>query len=392
MREDEKLNNAEQQLEEIKVLKESLYKKKEKADDFWNTFLRTGAIILAALIVLVFLGIAWFVMNNWVKGESAAISALGENRFSLATLEDDSTKQGVYDVNNSVEETSSLAKALSRFFRVDRNGRDDDEGNHYKIFRDLPNLVKGTSTFIDKDGKTYILGDSDRISLQVNSESNVNNTEEFEHIGPGSRGKVTFYIIPHVNNWGKVNLSVSLKAFTLERVGDASESKEATGKAVQILPSDKNEVLMKMLQGHILLFTGMDSDGNYSNRTIPKIDNEGRISFSFEKNGETWKKDQPVPITVYWIWPRRFENIKYCGQEDSVFKSECQSHSDLLDWVNINKGYIVNTNEVTDLSVLVSPKEDMTNAQLSQWSTGYNKGDQLIGENVAYFQWIIEAE
>ena len=390
MREDEKLNNAEQQLEEIKVLKESLYEQKEKVDNFWSTFLRTGAIILAALIVLVFLGIAWFVMNNWVKGESAAISALGENRFSLATLEYPSTKQGVYDVSEN--DQSALAKALNKFWRADRNGRDDDQGNHYTSFLDLPNLVKGTPTFTDKDRNTYILGDSEGISLQVNSESNVNNTEEFEHIGPGSRGKVTFYIIPYVNNLGKVNLSVSLKAFTLERVGEASGNKVATGKAVQILPSDNNEVLMNMLQGHILLFTGMDESGNYSNRVIPGIDDEGRISFKFEINRDDWVKDQPVPITVYWIWPRRFENIKYCGQEDSVFKSECQSHSDLLTCINTHRGYIVNTKELTNPESLEEPTADMTNAQLSQWSTGYNKGDQLIGENVAYFQWMIEAQ
>lgn len=390
MRENEKLNNTEQQLEEIKVLKESLYKQKEKMDNFWKTFLRTGVIILAAIVVLVFLGIAWFVMNNWVKGESTAISALGENRFSLATLEDSSTEQGVYDVNENNK--GALARALSRFFRVDRNGRDDDKGNYYKYFENLPILDKGTSTFKDTDGKTYILGDSDGISLQVNTESNVNNTEEFEHLGPGSRGKITFYIIPYVNNLGKVNLSVSLKAFTLERVGDVSESNESTGKAVQILPSDENIVLMNMLRGHILLFTGMDESGNYSNRVIPEIDDEGRISFQFEINGENCEKNQPLPITVYWIWPRRFENIKFCGQEDSVFKSECQSYVDLLDWVNTNKAFIVNTKEVTDLSSLVSPTADMTNAQLSQWSTGYNKGDQLIGENVAYFQWMIEAQ
>lgn len=388
MLEDEKLNNAEQQLEEIKVLKESLYEQKEKVDTFWKTFLRTGAIILATLIVLVFLGIAWFVMNNWVKGESAAISALGENRFSLATLEDNSTKQGVYDV--SVDNESALAKALNKFWRADRNGRDDDEGNHYTSFLDLPNLVKGTSTFTDKDGNTYILGDSEGISLQVNSESNVNNTEEFEHIGPGSHGKVTFYIIPNMNDLGKVNISVSLKAFTLEREGEAADNR-ATGRAVPI-EKNGNEVLMNMLRGHILLFTGMDENGNYSNRVISKIDDEGRISFKFEQNGEKWEKDQPVPITVYWIWPRRFENIKFCGQEDSVFQSKCQSHSDLLEWININRGYIVNTNELTNTESLKDPTKDMTNAQLSKWSTGYNKGDQLIGENVAYFQWMIEAE
>ena len=388
MQEDEKLNNTEQQLEDVKVLKESLYEKKEKVNYFWNTFLRTGAIILAAIVVLVFLGIAWFVMNNWVKGESAAISALGENRFALATLEDSSTKQGVYDVNDSMSETSSLAKALNRYFHVEQNGRGD--WKYFKFFENLPDLAKGTaSTTID--GKTYILGDSDGISLQVNTENNVNNMEEYEYFGPGSRGKITFYIIPYVNSLKKVNLSVSLKAFTIESAGTVSESQDEIGRAVPIAAT-QNEVLMNMLQGHVLLFNGMDENGNYSNRVIPEIDAEGRISFTFEKSGETWEKDKPVPITLYWIWPRRFENIKYYGQEGSVFKSECDSHSELLKWVNENREYVVNTNEIPDTASLGNPSESMTNAQFARWSAGYNKGDQLIGENVAFIQWMIEAE
>ena len=388
MKKNENLNDTEQQLEEVRLLKESLYEKKENLKSFWNIFLRTGAIILAAIAVLVFLGIAWFVMNNWVNGGSAAISALGENRFALATLEDSSTKQGVYDANDSMSGTSSLAKALNRYFRMEQNAQ--GKWDYYKFFKNLPNLAKGTaSTTID--GKTYILGDADGISLQVNSENNVNNMEEYEYFGPGSRGKITFYIIPYVNNLEKVNLSVSLKAFTLESAGTVNESQDAIGQAVPVA-ADQNAVLMKMLQGHILLFTGMDGNGNYSNRVIPEIDAEGRISFSFEKSGENWEKNKPVPITVYWIWPRRFENIKYYGQEGSVFKSYCDSHSDLLQWVNDNRGYIVNTNVISDTASLGNPSESMTNAQFARWSTGYNKGDQLIGENVAFIQWIIEAE
>lgn len=59
--------------------------------------------------------------------------------------------------------------------------------------------------------------------------------------------------------------------------------------------------------------------------------------------------------------------------------------------MNDNRGCIVNTLTV-DSTLLVPPSDDMTNTQFAQWSTGYNKGDQLIGENIAFFQWIIEAE
>lgn len=60
--------------------------------------------------------------------------------------------------------------------------------------------------------------------------------------------------------------------------------------------------------------------------------------------------------------------------------------------MNDNREYIVNTKIVLDTKSLADPQTDMTNQQFAQWSVGYNKGDQLIGDNIAFFQWVIEAE
>lgn len=365
----------------------------EAARSMMKTFLATGIFLTATIVALVIMGMAWFVANAKVESASASIAASGDYKFYLATLEDDS-QQGVYDKNKSPSSDSDyLAKALSKFFRADKNGRDDEEGNYYSSFLDLPNLNKGTTRFTDKDGKRYILGDSDGISLMVNETSNVNNTEEFEHIGPGSYGEFTFYIIPRVDNLDQVKFSILLQPFTLERYGEAS-GKGATGKAMRVENNTSNEVLLNMLQGHILLFTGQDESGNYSNRIIPELENDGSIRFEFfkDRTTTTWVKDKAEPITIYWIWPKRFENIKYPGQEDSVFKKDCPEYEDLLEWVNANRKYIVNTNTVTNPTLLANPMEDMTNQQFAQWSVGYNKGDQLIGDNIAFFQWVIEAE
>ena len=363
----------------------------EAARSMMKTFLATGIFLVATIVALVIMGMAWFVANAKVESASASIAASDDYKFYLATLEGDS--QGVYDKNESPSSDSALAKALSKFFRADKNGRDDEEGNYYSSFLDLPNLNKGTTLFTDKDGKRYILGDSDGISLMVNETSNVNNTKEFEHIGPGSYGKFTFYIIPLVDNLDQVNLSVSLQPFTLVREGEAS-GKNVTGKAMRINEKD-NEVLLNMLQGHILLFTGQDESGDYSNRIFPTLENDGSIRFEFIIKDEpttTWTKDKAEPITIYWIWPKRFENIKYPGQEDSVFKKECPEHENLLAWVHGSRQYIVNTNTVKDPTSLADPRKDMTNKEFAQWSVGYNKGDQLIGDNIAFFQWVIEAE
>lgn len=406
MSENEKLNNTEKQLKEIKMLKKSLQKKRKRA--FWKSCLTTSLIIIGAIIGVMIGSVAWFIMNDQVHAENAVISASGSYTFSLATLQSDEQgvyKQGIYDVNESKNqsgesvEESLLAKALNKFFRPDKNGRDDEYGNHYTSFWDLPNLSVGTSVFTDQSGKKYIRGDSDGISLMVNETSNVNNTTEFDYIGPGSYGEFTFYIIPHIENFNQVNVSVSLKPFTLERVEEGTgttENKKVMGRAKIVENNDANNVLLNMLQGHILLFTGKDGEGNYSNRILPNLENDGTISFKFTKdsNTSTWVKDQPEPVTIYWIWPKRFENIKYCGQEDSVFKSTCQEHTELLNWINEsqNREYVVNTNTITNTAKLEDVMKDMTNQQFAQWSTGYNKGDQLIGDNIAFFQWVIDAE
>lgn len=382
MRIDERQENLNEE-KTLDGLREEIRNSKKK--------LRQSVVMaFVALIIIIYACIAWFVSNNRVSSTGGQLSASGEYAFSIATLQEDSP--GVYDQNLEESSTTPLAKALNRYFRAERkndeNNNEEEKWNYFSNFLNLPNLSLGTTEFNDIKGDKYILGDSEGISLRVDDTSNVSNTKEYDYVGPGSYGQFTFYIIPHKENFEKVTISVSLQPFTLVKV----ENKKETGKAVPVNVNE-NEVLMNMLQGHILLFLGKDTNGDYSNRILPNLEEDGRISFTFNKDHENteWVKDQAEPVTVYWIWPRRFENIKYYGQEDCVFMSECKSYFDLLTWVNENREYIVNT-LVMNPDSLEPPSSNMTNTQFAQWSTGYNKGDQLIGENIAFFQWIIEAE
>lgn len=371
--------------------KKDSHLKDEEITALYKSLVHTVVLVMISFFTLVIVSVAWFVSNSKVQSVSNSVSANGDNRFSIATLKSDS--QGVYDRNNEFSTDTPLAKALNRFFRVDKNGRDDKEGNYYTSFLDLPNLNVGTTDFKDIKGDIYILGDSETISLRVNDSSNINNAEEFGHVGPGSFGQFTFYIIPHIDSFDGVTVSIALHPYTLVREGDPSE-KTATGKAVHVENNENNEVLLNMLQGHILLFTAKDVNGDYASHVIPDLQDDGSIRFEFhlDSSSKTWVKNQAEPVTVYWMWPKRFENIKYVGLEDSVFKSECEDYKDLMDWVNENRGKVVNTKIVQDIGELKNPTEDMTNKQLAQWSAGYNKGDQLIGDNIAFFRWIIDAK
>lgn len=329
-----------------------------------SIFLKTGIIMAAALIVMITLLLAWFVSNTNVSGSTASISANNGQRFYLATKKADS--QGVYDCNSKT--SSPLQKALKHFERIAG-----------ETINGLPQFTVGTTTVTGSDGFEYIVGDADGISLMVNSKSNVKNIKENEYMGPGSKGELTFYIIPTVAGDNQAaNITVSLAAYGL--------SEPSSGEVTAELAAINNDNLRNILCGHVLLFQGKDDQGNYVNQIEPTSGNDGIIQFTFTKNGE-WVINNPIEITLYWIWPYRFENLVYPGMTDSVFKTSGKAQEEFLNWVNYRKNYIAYTN--ADLN---DAKADMSNSDLSKWSSGYNRGDQLIGDNVAYFIWTIQTE
>ena len=326
-----------------------------------STFLKTGIIMTAALIVILAISIAWFVSNTNVRSTSMSIAANNGQRFYLATKKENS--QGVYD--NYSQTNSNLQEALKHFKRISS-----------ETVQELPQFQIGTTTITGSDNIEYIVGDADGISLMVNSTSNVKNTTQNDYVGPGSKGKMTFYVIPTVAGENQVTITVSLAAYGLSE----PNNDEVTAQSVN------NRKLSNILCGHMLLFQGKDAQGNYAKQIEPTLGEDGTIRFTFAKTDE-WVINQPIEITLYWIWPYRFENLVYPGQPDSVFKTSGDVQNGFLDWVNAHKQNIAYTNDS-----LNDANADMSNSDFSKWSSGYNRGDQLIGDTVAYFVWTIHAE
>lgn len=331
------------------------------AKSMLSTFLKTGIIMTAALIVILAISIAWFVSNTNVRSTSMSIAANNGQRFYLATKKDDS--QGVYD--NNTPTNSNLQEALKHFKRISS-----------ETVQELPKFQIGTHTVMGSDNVEYIVGDADGISLMVNSTSNVKNTTQNDYVGPGSKGEMTFYMIPTVAGENQVNITVSLAAYGLSEPNNG----EVTAQLVS------NSQLRNILCGHMLLFQGKDEQGNYVNQIEPALGEDGTIRFTFAKK-EEWVINKPIEITLYWIWPYRFENLVYPGQPDSVFQTSGDAQMGFLKWVNQHKDYIAYTNER-----LSDAKADMSNSDFAKWSSGYNRGDQLIGDTIAYFVWTIHAE
>ena len=129
-----------------------------------------------------------------------------------------------------------------------------------------------------------------------------------------------------------------------------------------------------------------------------------------------WIVNKPEKITVYWVWPYRFDSIVYTGQKRSLFKTDTGSgYAEMMTHLNDvrnNGGDGIETTEGSGLYNLnnsigsftyiteeqlntlkgQSIDRSMSNKAMTLWNQGYNRADQIIGSNVAYIIWNIEAE
>lgn len=337
------------------------------AKTMFLTFVKTGVIMVTGITVIIVFTLSWFVSNTSVTGSHTSISANDGKRYLLATKA--SEQQGIYDDSSSY---NILLNALKYFNRV---------SSKTEVVQGLPEFSSGASS---STYENYIIGDAENISLRVNTTSNVNNVDngdnQYNHIGPGAKGKITFYIIPLVDGDNTAHFTISLTPYEIDNKGTAKAS--------------SNEALIKLLYGHILLFNAIDNDGYYSDQIIPEVSDE-KVTFAFSKT-HSWTKDNPVEITLYWVWPYRFENIVYPGQKDSIFKEERIDANDPYNmyckWMNEHQNMIVYKNENQSEISFSQPSSSMTNADFVKWSQGYNKADQLIGDKVAYFVWTISTD
>ena len=334
---------------------------KKETKDLYASLGRSLFLCFVALFAIVTATVAWFASNTNVQSSNTPVSANDDTRFYLATKARD--QQGIYDDSQA---NSNLQEALRYFKRI----------KDQETVGGLPQFQIGTTIITGSDNIEYIVGDADNISLRVNSKSNVNNTAQNDYVGPGSKGEITFFIIPNVAGENTLNITVSLAAYGLSEPNNG----EVTAQLVN------NDQLSKILCGHMLLFREKDEQGKYASQIKPTLGEDGSIQFRFTKE-DNWAVNQPIEITLYWIWPYRFENLIYPGQPNSVFKTSGEAQNKFLSWANHHQDYIVYPS-----AELADAGAEMSNSDFAKWSSGYNRGDQLIGDNVAYFVLTIQAE
>ena len=265
--------------------------------DQWKIFFRTGIIILAAVIVIIAVSIAWFARNDKVDATGAGIQAAGSEFELAAAWTDAASTKGVYD---NLLEVSPGAE-----------------------------LNVGNKSYLSTDGSHTA------ISWAITDDSNMRNESgQPQGIEPGSSGKMTFNIISHKEGLLDVKLDLSFTGYqaTKDTVSTAADLKEIEESAQQLL------------EGHILLFAGYDEGANSYKGWISE--DAGSWSMNLGTNGEkillqedgngglTWKtenakKDKAYPVTVYWIWPERLESYlrkadTYTGRYPLLFPEDAE--------------------------------------------------------------------
>mgnify|MGYP006993529019 FL=1 len=299
--------------------------------DFWKDFLVSGLFVLAA-IVAIFACLAWFAANNRVSATGSTIGAKADRYTLTAEGEGESDAHVGY---------------------YERSERTDTEKQ----------TIAGLDT---ADAMTVTLG------------SNLNN-ETAGSLYPGARGKITFTVTPRTDNLGDItiNLSRVLRVKAKENI-----YKEADGNL-----SNDASTLLSLVKGHLLFFTGCEN-GYYSGRvangkiTIPKS------KFCMDEK-TTNPTNQPVPVTLYWVWPEYFQNFVLTGNTN-YYKNLFASAKDA--------GYAelkadVNENKATyfyGLSSAVADTDPYTD--MDAYSALYNNADEKIGNEVISIQLRITAQ
>lgn len=304
--------------------------------DFWKDFLVSGLFVLAA-IVAIFACLAWFAANNRVSATGSTIGAKAD-RYTLTA------------------EGEGEPGAHTGYYERTNNG-----------------AVIGTG---EKDASGKVdpkLDISDAMTVTLGS--NLNN-ETAGSLYPGARGKITFTVTPRTDNLGDITINLSRVLKVKDNI-----YKEADGN----LPANAS-TLLNLVKGHLLFFTSCQN-GYYSGRVENSQIKIEKKKFC-DDEVETNPTKNPVPVTLYWVWPEYFQNFVLTGNTNyykNLFAAEGKDYDALKTDVNDNK-----TNYFYDPSSTVAVSDPYANVDAC--SALYNNADEKIGNEVISIQLRITAQ
>ena len=343
----------------------------------WKVFLRTGIIMFAALVAIIIACIAWFVSNNKVTISGTKVQSAGsEFELAAAAKPDSESSAGVYD--------------------------------------SLLDVHPGTETSIGDKKFLATDGSNTSITWAITHDSNMNNNNPEDGIEPGASGQMTFYIISQKDGSLSVTLDLTLTGYTGEETAATSSNlHKADTKAQQLL------------EGHVLLFAGYDSDARSYKGWISEdagpwsmpLDYESGVLSRAENGKLTWSvqnanKGTAYPVTIYWVWPEMLgsylvKDQSSIGKRPVLFPEDWNESSNHLTELP-EKLFTTMCSQKDNRYFYWRESEDFTGTEiakkLSQMRTNfnpvmygtlavyYNQADEYIGSNVRFVKLKLDAQ
>ena len=344
----------------------------------WKVFLRTGIIMFAALVAIIIACIAWFVSNNKVTISGTKVQSAGsEFELAAAAKTDSGSSAGVYDNLLGVQAGTETSIGSQKFLATD--------GSHTSI------------------------------TWAITNDSNMNNNTK-GGIEPGASGKMTFYIISQKDGPLSVTLDLTLTGYTGEETAATSSNLQKTDTKAQ-----------QLLEGHVLLFAGYDSDARSYKGWISEdagpwsmtLDSGGGVLSRAEDGKLTWsvqnaKKDTVYPVTLYWVWPEMLgsylvKDQNSIGKRPILFQEDWNDESSHLTELpetlfttmcnsEGNRYFYWKESENEDFKGTVTANKlnqmrtDFNPVMYGTLAVYYNQADEYLGSNVRFVKLKLDAQ
>ena len=330
-----------------------------------KTLIKIAIMMIFALLIAIFAGIAWFTMNKEVSTGGMSIKTVGD-LFTIEPLGspahvgiyDDETKSGTYVRDKLISEAGKDSSIIT-WTITDDVAVTDPETNKTTVTKGL-NIGNGPATGYEGG------------------------------ISPGSSGEIQFIIKPNQPMNAEFTFSVYAYSGGYDSNGDEDKS------TIELIDSNSgaDEILANtLINGHILLFKEKDSNGKYSG--LIEVDPTDTLNRVMEKyySGQT-------TVSIYWIWPETLAEVVLDENEPTQTRNLrgksniCNSagRAEIISLLKNNPDWFFLDPEDNDRDwslIFDSTASDATivntiNNSYGLYSSYYNEADQHIGTYVSY--------
>lgn len=334
------------------------YWQQERKKIIWDFLIFFAAVVIVGLAVWT---AAWFASNKDVSGNNMAVSPQ-DTTFELKVV-GENVGADVYDEVKEGDYASKLTDGVSL-----GDGYITDSANMAIKWR-----------LADENGGS--------------------------RLGPGSEGKLTFYVVPKSNGSFKVKFLLSIKAYNTVYSGEEEVMENVEEITSEAGYTEELLATAAYLDGHILFFRDRDSvtvdeKTTYSYRGLCK---EG-----FDMLFDSVVKDEPQEVTLYWIWPYTFGQMVLPAESNggrTAVTNDPQTQSDIRQYVIDHTATVFKdvegdprekmatlTEDVYYFDIATLQRESETGTNFEDLSLGYNKADHAIGTGIDYALLVLTAE